>query len=202
MIESLLMDIDMTDKLNKLLIEVQQELDVPKNRYNKYGDFYYRSQEDILEAVKPLLEKRNLLLIITDEIKSVLNDIYIESSVSLRLDSLSESQCICVRAQAGISENKKMSLAQCYGTASSYSRKYSLNALFLLDDIQDDDAKEGNHKAEESQPTETAEKEWLNQDSEEWENVRRALINGSKNLGDALKKYKISKVNQEALKML
>jgi len=193
---------DMTGKLNKLLIEVQKELDVPKNRYNKYADFYYRSQEDILEAAKPLLEERNLLLIITDEVKSIINDAYIESAVSVRLEGSSESECICVRAQAGISENKKMSLAQCYGTASSYSRKYALCGLFLLDDTQDDDAKEGDHKAEASQPTETVEKEWLNKGSTEWNVVCDALKNGSRKLEDALKKYKISKENQEALKAL
>jgi uncharacterized protein YaaQ len=124
------------DKLTK----IQSELKAPKNQFNAFGKYKYRSCEDILEAVKPLLKKHNCTLIITDEVKEVGGLIFIESTCEFR-DNEKPNCSIRVASQAGIDVNRKgMDVAQCYGSSSSYSRKYALNGLFLIDDTKDSDA--------------------------------------------------------------
>ena len=125
------------EKLNKALIKVQSELKAPKGQYNSFGKYSYRSAEDILEAVKPLLAKHGLSMTISDFIHEVCGIPFVESHVCVSdgQDSLS------VSAQAGIDPNRKgMDIAQCFGASSSYARKYALNGMFLIDDTKDADA--------------------------------------------------------------
>jgi len=120
----------------KKLIEVQKELKAPKNQRNNFGKYNYRSCEDILEAVKPLLSAKGLTLTITDEIKEVLSIVYVESTCTIS----DGTESVTVKAQAGINpERKGMDIAQSFGSSSSYARKYSLNGLFLIDDTKDAD---------------------------------------------------------------
>lgn len=120
----------------KKLTLIQNELKAPKNQFNSFGKYKYRSQEDILEAVKPLLKKYECSLFITDEIKEVAGVLMVESSCVF---SDGEDTKI-ITAQAGIDINRKgMDIAQCFGSSSSYSRKYGLSGLFLLDDTKDPD---------------------------------------------------------------
>lgn len=122
----------------KALQEIQRDLKAPKNQRNNFGKYNYRSCEDILEAVKPLLHKHNATLIITDEVKQVADLIFVESSVIFR--HLEFDSPIIVKAQAGINPNRKgMDIAQSFGSSSSYARKYALNGLFLIDDTKDAD---------------------------------------------------------------
>ena len=115
----------------KELIAIQSELKAPKNQFNAFGKYKYRSCEDILEALKPLLLKYECTLIIEDEVKEVAGIVFIESTVSIQKDMEGRA----VTAQAGIDVNRKgMDVAQCFGASSSYSRKYALNGLFLIDD--------------------------------------------------------------------
>ena len=115
----------------KELIAIQSELKAPKNQFNAFGKYKYRSCEDILEALKPLLLKYECTLIIEDEVKEVAGIVFIESTVSIQKDMEGRA----VTAQAGIDINRKgMDVAQCFGASSSYSRKYALNGLFLIDD--------------------------------------------------------------------
>lgn len=115
----------------KELIAIQAELKAPKNQFNAFGKYKYRSCEDILEAVKPLLLKYECTLIIEDEVKEVAGIVFIESTVSIQKDMEGRA----VTAQAGIDINRKgMDVAQCFGASSSYARKYALNGLFLIDD--------------------------------------------------------------------
>ena len=115
----------------KELIQIQAELKAPKNQFNAFGKYKYRSCEDILEALKPLLLKYECTLIIEDEVKEVAGIVFIESTVSIQKDMEGRA----VTAQAGIDINRKgMDVAQCFGASSSYSRKYALNGLFLIDD--------------------------------------------------------------------
>ena len=115
----------------KELIAIQSELKAPKNQFNAFGKYKYRSCEDILEALKPLLLKYECTLTIHDEVKEVSDIVFIESTASLHKDN----ESIFVTAQAGIDVNRKgMDVAQCFGASSSYSRKYALNGLFLIDD--------------------------------------------------------------------
>ena len=125
------------EKLNKALIAVQSELKAPKGQYNSFGKYSYRSAEDILESVKPLLAKHGLSLTISDMIHEVCGIPFVESQVNITNGTDSYS----VTAQAGIDPNRKgMDIAQCFGASSSYARKYALNGMFLIDDSKDADA--------------------------------------------------------------
>jgi len=119
------------------LIAIQSELKAPKNQFNDFGKYKYRSVEDILEAVKPLLEKHGCLLTITDDIIECGGRIYIHA-MAVFADG---EQFKEVSAYAREAETKKgMDEAQITGSASSYARKYALNGLFLIDDTKDPDA--------------------------------------------------------------
>jgi hypothetical protein len=121
----------------KELIAIQAELKAPKNQYNSFGKYKYRSVEDILEAVKPLLLKYECTLIIEDEIKEVGGIVFVEATASIQKDMEGRA----VTAQAGIDINRKgMDIAQSFGSSSSYARKYALNGLFLIDDTKDPDS--------------------------------------------------------------
>jgi hypothetical protein len=121
----------------KELIAIQAELKAPKNQYNAFGKYKYRSVEDILEAVKPLLLKYGCTLIIEDEVKEVGGIVFIESTASIQKDMEGRA----VTAQAGIDINRKgMDVAQSFGSSSSYARKYALSGLLLIDDNKDPDS--------------------------------------------------------------
>lgn len=130
----------MEDKtIHQKLIEVQEELKAPKGQYNSFGKYYFRSTEDIVEALKPLLIKRGLLLLMYDEIELVGSRIYVVSTADLTDGATN----IKVSARARESETKKgMDDSQITGTASSYARKYALNGMFLIDDSKDADTPE------------------------------------------------------------
>ena len=121
----------------KQLIEIQNELKAPKNQFNSFGKYKYRSQEDILEALKPLLKKHGCSLTISDEIKQAGSIVYVEATATI----ITADEIVKVNAQAGIDPNRKgMDIAQCFGSSSSYARKYALNGLFLIDDTKDADS--------------------------------------------------------------
>lgn len=122
------------------LPNIIQELKVPKARKNSFGGYNYRTCEDILEAVKPLLEKYNFNLILTDEVVCVGNANYIRATAVL---FNSEGQSVQACGYAREETNKKgMDAPQMTGTASSYARKYALNGLFCIDDTKDADTNE------------------------------------------------------------
>jgi len=119
------------------LLKIQGELKAPKNQFNSFGKYKYRSCEDILEAAKPVLAKYGCTLTLTDDIKTAGPITYVESTATL----CHEGDCVSVTAQAGIDVNRKgMDIAQSFGSSSSYARKYALSGLFLLDDSKDSDA--------------------------------------------------------------
>tara|TARA_B100000768_G_C11226483_1_gene353046 strand:- start:743 stop:1144 length:402 start_codon:yes stop_codon:yes gene_type:complete len=122
----------------KELITIQNELNVPKNQRNSFGNYNYRSCEDILVALKPLLLKHKASILITDEVKEVAGIPYVESTVVFKAEN---TEALSVRAQAGINPNRKgMDVAQSFGSSSSYARKYALAGLLLLDDTKDADS--------------------------------------------------------------
>lgn len=119
------------------LIEVQSELRAPKNQRNDYAGYRYRSCEDILEAVKPLLVSRGLLLSLQDEIVQVGSRYYVRATASVT----DGEKTVSASAYAREAEVKKGNdEAQITGAASSYARKYALNGLFCIDDVKDPDA--------------------------------------------------------------
>lgn len=121
------------------LMEVQQELKAPKTQKNTFGNYYYRSCEDIIEAVKPLLSQKGLVLNISDSVEMVGERIYIKATV--RVINIEDGQVIENTALAREELTKKgMDASQITGTASSYARKYALNGMFAIDDTKDADS--------------------------------------------------------------
>ena len=121
------------------LAKVQLELKAPKSNFNKFGGFYYRSLEDILEAVKPLLDKHGLTLTISDEPVMIGDRFYIKATA--RLSDGKETFEVTAYARESVGK-KGMDEAQVTGASSSYARKYALNGLFLIDDTKDADTNE------------------------------------------------------------
>lgn len=131
----------------KELNRIQQELKAPKNQFNSFGKYKYRSAEDILEAVKPLL--KDCILTISDEVKEVAGIPYIQATAQLS----HKEEVASVTAQAGISINRKgMDIAQSFGASSSYAKKYALGNLFLLDDSSLDPDTKDNRDANKEEP--------------------------------------------------
>lgn len=121
------------------LLNIQQELKAPKSQRNDFGNFSYRSCEDILEAVKPLLKANNCVLTISDELVNIGERYYIKATATL--SSVEEmggiiSNSAYAREPA---EKKGADLSQITGACSSYARKYALNGLFCIDDQKDTD---------------------------------------------------------------
>ena len=160
------------------VLRVQSELKAPKNQRNNFGKYNYRSCEDILEAVKPLLNANALTLMITDEIKEVAGLVYVEARAVL-FDTEGRIECT---AQAGIDPNRKgMDIAQSFGSSSSYARKYALNGLFLIDDTKDADATNDHKDA----------RKWLNKNTSEFKKAQEFVSNGG-SIAQIEGKYKIS----------
>tara|TARA_R110000744_G_scaffold221846_1_gene340834 strand:+ start:216 stop:743 length:528 start_codon:yes stop_codon:yes gene_type:complete len=119
------------------LIKIQNELKAPKNQTNNFGKYKYRNLEDIQEAVKPLLFKHGLFLTLSDEVIEKAG-VLVNVATVLVTDGDKE---FSVKAEAGIDLNKKgMDTSQTFGTASSYSRKYAMSGMFLIDDTKDADS--------------------------------------------------------------
>lgn len=129
----------MTKTIHEKMVEVQKELKAPKGQTNKFGNYNYRSAEDIVEAVKPLLHARSLIMTISDDIVEVGGRIYVEATVRILAEG--QNQIIETKAYAREAETKKgMDESQITGAASSYARKYALNGMFAIDDTKDADA--------------------------------------------------------------
>lgn len=127
--------------MNNAIISIQNELKAPKGQFNSFGRYKYRSCEDILEAVKPLLHKYSCSLNISDEVVMVGDRFYVKSTATLRKDTgeVISSSVACAREDEA---KKGMDGAQVTGAASSYARKYALNGLFCIDDTKDADTDE------------------------------------------------------------
>jgi hypothetical protein len=175
------------------LLQIQSELKAPKNQFNKFGNYSYRSCEDILEALKPLLAKHECTLIIYDEIIEVGGRVYVKATAELT-DS---DNTISASAYARESENKKgMDDAQITGSASSYARKYALNGLFLIDDTKDPDST-NKHDKEEKEP----EKPILKEGSEAFEKAVVYLAAPGGHMSKIKEKYNVpSKTEQQLIR--
>lgn len=135
------------------LQEIQSELKVPKNNMNKFGGYKYRSTEDILEALKPLLKKHKCRLVITDSIESIGGRNYVCAKAFLKNEGGKEEKAY---GYAREPEAKKgFDESQITGAASSYARKYALNGLFGIDDTKDADTT-NDHKEEPPKPKEVS----------------------------------------------
>jgi G3E family GTPase len=136
----------------KELIKIQRSLKAPKGQWNSFGKYKYRSAEDILEAVKPLLHEYGCTLIMSDEVIAIGTRYYVKAIATLYNSS---GESISNTGWAREEEDKKgMDGSQITGTASSYARKYALNGLFLIDDTKDADTNEYHNQTQVSQQKE------------------------------------------------
>ena len=119
-----------------ILQEIQSKLKAPKGQRNTFGGYNYRSCEDILEALKPVLAEYGAAVLLSDEIVQMGTRWYVKATATLK----TENESISVTAFAREAENRKgMDESQITGSASSYARKYALNGLFGIDDTKDAD---------------------------------------------------------------
>ena len=171
----------------KELINIQHKLKAPKGRKNSFGNYKYRSCEDILEAVKPLLAEEECTLTLSDDMVAIGERIYVKAVATIRKGD----ESVTVTAFAREAESKKgMDSSQITGTASSYARKYALNGLFLIDDTKDADTDEyanqtkAGENIEEDRPINKTEVKTLTQLSESYK----------VNTADICKRYKVNKL--------
>ena len=152
----------MVDSLHDKLCNIQKNLDAPKGQWNDYSSFAYRSCEDILEGVKPLLD--GLTLILSDDIKQVSERIYVVATATISDGEKSISNTAMAREPL---TKKGMDESQITGTASSYARKYALNGLFCIDDEKDADSKDNRDK---KPVNKSAQKSNQQDDNKQWYN--------------------------------
>lgn len=148
------------------LCRIQKELKAPKGQMNKFGNYKYRSCEDILESVKPLLE--NCSLVVRDEVVVVGDRYYVKATATLT-DSMSDgdNKSVSVEAYAREADSKKgMDASQVTGATSSYARKYALNGLFCIDDTKDADTQDNRHQPKK------------NTEQPQTQKLRNSVING------------------------
>lgn len=120
---------------------IQQELIAPKNQYNSFGKYNYRSCEDILEGLKPCLKNVSAAVTVSDEVVLIGDRYYIKATATLH--DTESSGSISNTAYAREDEGKKgMDVSQVTGSTSSYARKYALNGLFCIDDVKDADTRD------------------------------------------------------------
>lgn len=168
--------------INDKLVDIQGRLKAPKNQRNSFGNYNYRSCEDILEAIKPLLTEHKLVVNLTDEVMELGGLLFVQATAVIS----DGEKSIAVKAQAGINPNKKgMDIAQSFGASSSYARKYALNGLFLIDDTKDADAT-NDHKGESNN------KAWLNKNTIQFNNAKKAVQSGQYTIQDIKSKYNVS----------
>lgn len=140
------------------MIEIIKQLKAPKGQYNSFGKYKYRSCEDILEAVKPLLAERGYFLNLSDEVICVGGANYVKATAKVFLDN--GSYITAVGWAREDIDKKGMDSPQMTGTASSYARKYALNGLFCIDDTKDADTDEYRNekvgRTQSAQTTQTA----------------------------------------------
>jgi hypothetical protein len=175
------------------LLTIQNELKAPKSQYNSFGKYNYRNQEDILEAVKPLLYAQGLFLSLTDEIVEVAGEFFVKATAIITDGENTHA----VTAMAGYEPNKKgMDKSQSAGSSSSYARKYALNGLFLIDDTKDSDFTNKHGKTAKPKAT-------LIQDSEAYVKAAQAIKSGSFTIEAVESKYILTpEVKKSLLKLV
>ena len=173
------------------LLKAQVELKAPKGQYNSFGKYKYRSCEDILEALKPVLDKFKLTLFIKDDVIEVNGRNYVKAVITL-VNIEKPDEIIETSALAREEETKKgMDGSQITGASSSYARKYALNGMFMIDDTKDSDSTNthGKDKTEQEKV-----QEFLNSRDGMIEKLKENL--SSDKLEKVLKAYKVEEIWQ------
>lgn len=144
-------------KSMKELQIIQTKLKAPKNQYNSFGKYNYRSCEDIVEAAKPILAENECTLTISDDIIMIGNRIYVKATATITNSKGEKEQCAAFAREE--ETLKGMTAPQITGSTSSYARKYALNGLFCIDDTQDSDSDKLPQQDKEANKTQTAKQE-------------------------------------------
>jgi hypothetical protein len=185
-----------------LLNKVQTELVAPKNQFNAFGKYNYRSCEDILEGVKSLLKEVNCVIVISDSIEMVGDRIYIKATAKFVDCETGEAVESTALAREELSK-AGMALPQVTGSSSSYARKYALNGLLLVDDSKDADSMDNSKEEAPQQQQDNDDKPWLNAGAELNSLIARAKqdgLTGDETLKLGRTKYKINKKLSEEIK--
>tara|TARA_R110002020_G_scaffold216413_2_gene424070 strand:- start:1251 stop:1832 length:582 start_codon:yes stop_codon:yes gene_type:complete len=186
------------------LVKLQKELKAPKGQKNKFGGYNYRNCEDILEAVKPLMDKHGLVLNLTDEVHEICGVMYTQATATV-YDAKKTDVFVSSKAQAGIDPNQKgMSLGQCFGASSSYARKYALNGLLLIDDNKDPDVT-NTHSTAKPRKTTTVEKKAgakkkVTAGTAEYNKLLKWIDSPKGSLDKALEMYDIDKATENIIR--
>ena len=188
------------------LLEIQHKLKAPKGQYNNFGKYKYRSCEDILEAVKPILYEVGCTLTLEDEVVLIGDRYYIKATARLKGEDTDE----VVTAYAREAETKTgMDASQITGTASSYARKYALNGLFCIDDTKDADTdeyaeqtrKDKDKKTPEQKKTEQKPtKEVFDPNHPLWQKALDKMLQGKGSIKALQEVYSISPSVEESIK--
>ena len=177
-------------KLNEKLATIQTQFKSKKSRFNSFGKYYFRSAEDILEAIKPYLLKHGVSVVMNEEL--IGDDPIIKTTATIS-DGL---EAINATAIVGVDLNQKgMQMPQRFGAASSYGKKYALGNLFLIDDTQDSDAT-NDHGA-----SSTNVKQWISKDSNSYDKAVEYIKSGGK-VDSIKKKYAMTKDMETHLQSL
>lgn len=184
------------------LQEIQLKLKAPKNQRNNFGNYNYRSCEDILEAVKPLLSEAGAIITINDEMLNIGDRYYVKATVTFICGEEKHS----VSAFAREAENKKgMDESQITGAASSYARKYALNGLLLIDDTKDADSTNKHDDKKTTPKKEEPTKPWYNdfyKDKDKFKKMLEDGQTGAKILMAMKQKFAINKAVAELISKL
>lgn len=182
----------------KELLMIQMELKAPKDKYNKFGNYYYRSCEGILEAVKPLAAEQNCVLTMQDDLVMIGDRYYIKATATLtNLDGKSVSASAFAREQ---DSKTGMDASQLTGSTSSYARKYALNALFCIDDTKDADDMDNTNEGHgmPSPPMQEDDRHWMTE--EQFKSCLARIANGDLTVLDKAKeKFKMKKAYREEM---
>lgn len=186
----------------KELISIQQELKAPKGQYNSFGKYHYRSCEDILEAVKPILGKHSCILLLSDEIVFIEGRHYLKATATI---FNSEGTRVAVSALAREPLDKKgMDDSQITGMASSYARKYALNGLFCIDDTKDADTMDNTQSKSQTTPkplsAPKSDKPMMHQGHQNWSALLQSILDGKATLEQYKKKYFFPEADEIAAK--
>ena len=176
------------------LLAIQTELKAPKNQVNKFGNYKYRSAEDILEALKPHLKKYKVTVKVSNETISICDMPCVRSTAKI-IDTEDPNSSIEAQDDAFIEMNAKgMQMPQKSGSASSYSKKYALGNLFLLDDTKDSDATNDHSTSYSSKPS-------LTKKNAAYERVVSYVTSGG-DINEVFKKYSVSSTLKKELESL
>lgn len=175
------------------LMCVQQNLKAPKNQFNFFGKYHYRSCEDIQEALKPIMAEVKAILLLNDEIVMIGSRYYIKASAIFQ-DAESNEKIVNVAYARETEDKPKMDAAQITGSCSSYARKYALNGLFCIDDAKDPDAVQPQQENQRNNTGSSRQPQAVSVGAAHIATIRKELERTGANEASVLSRYKLQRI--------